>query len=228
MPGPGLQTTALVMPHIPCIAPRKQPVTLPILNVACRPGYQEWCCDCAEGRKVHPNLSLATGIMRQWIIADLPRGRNVALPEHIVLPPSAQPFRITLPDGFGGTSTTSAIAFFDLPVAKPIEVRYACLVVFGFSCPPPPPVPTPACMTFSSESLQFNAKSDNIKLPCNSCEVETLAWCTAWLPVAATPLGLPFSCRLIALIEGVEYSRISILSTRTGTLYKETGDPIFS
>jgi hypothetical protein len=113
----GLQATARVLTsHL-----RGSQVHAAKIDVACCPGDQEWSCDCAAGRSVHPNKSVATGIVRQWIVAELPRGRSVNPP--VEVPPDAPRFKVTLPDGESSSSGAFVVSYFDLPIPCPSEVQ---------------------------------------------------------------------------------------------------------
>lgn len=59
--------------------------------------------------------------MRQWIVAEIPRGRSGDLP--VQLPPDAKTFRLTLPASEALPSGIFAVSYFDTPVARPDEVR---------------------------------------------------------------------------------------------------------
>ncbi len=101
---------------------RRQPKSPVVLDVACCPGDAEWSCVCAEGRAMHPNKTLATGILRQYVVSEIPHGRKVALP--VQIPAGVKLFRLSLPEGeHGAGGDQFAPSFFDLPVLCPEEVR---------------------------------------------------------------------------------------------------------
>jgi hypothetical protein len=113
---PGLLTKATIAtPQL------RAPGLAVTVDVACCPGNVDWSCDCSLGRTVHPNKSQATSILRQWIVAEIPRGRKVVLP--VSLPEVASLFKLTRPEDEPSESGCSlAISFFDVPVPCPPEV----------------------------------------------------------------------------------------------------------
>ena len=209
MQQPGLRTTATVLTPL-LRRPPKQPV---YLDVACCPGDTEWACICAEGHALHPNKTLATGVLRQWVVSEIPQGRKVPLP--VSLPPGVKLFRLSLPDGEPGASGDAvAISFFDLPVPVPDEVRGAapvrklCLLLISLAptrCP---------CLA------QFPPEPEDEPHDCS--DHEPLSWCSVWVPVAvSTTRTPPRSCLLLARIHETEYARMFINITDAGGLTYE-------
>lgn len=209
MQTPGLRTTATVL--TPLL--RRPPKTPFVLDVACCPGDTEWSCVCAEGRALHPNKTLATGILRQWVVAEIPHGRKVSLP--VSLPPGVKLFRLSLPEGEAGASGDAvAISFFDLPVPCPDEVRSGpCHCRVGL-----PPHPSPHAPP--RPPRQFPPEPEDEPHDCS--DHEPLSWCSVWVPVAvSTARTPPRSCLLLARIHDTDYARMFINITDAGGLTYE-------
>ena len=208
MAQPGLRTTATVLTPL-LRRPPKQPV---VLDVACCPGDSDWSCVCAEGRAMHPNKTLATGILRQYVVSEIPHGRKVALP--VSLPPGVKLFRLSLPEGEPGASGDAvAISFFDLPVPCPDEVCAGCVGVHGPCLLTPSPFPP----------VKFPPEPEDEPHDCS--DHEPLSWCSVWVPVAvSTARTPPRSCLLVARIHDVDYARMFINITDAGLTYEFAGE----